>query len=91
MVKEPKITNKEEEQGKTLFEHIGLTGGGKNSETMEKYKKLLISCCVFMVIGYIMGIMLDIMLNVNYYGLILALAMLLIWILRVFGKYLKVK
>ena len=78
-------------EGKTLFEYMGLGGTGKNSEQMEKYKRLLISGCVFIVIGYICGIMIDIMLGTNYYSMILALALLLLWIFRVFGKYLKVK
>jgi len=91
MEKEVKITEKSEPEGKTLFEHIGLGGKGKNSESMERMKKLLISCCVFMVVGYICGLMLDIMLGTTYYGMILALALLLIWIVRVFGKYLKIK
>jgi len=76
---------KEEKEPKTLFEHMGVKGPG-----MEKIKKLVISFMVFIAIGYILGTIVDISMGTNILATILALALALIWILKVFGKKIKV-
>lgn len=83
----------DEEEGKTLFEHLGLTGNKKEgsiSKSYEKFKKMIISLMVYMVIGYILGMILDIFLNQGIYAVVLSLCMALIWIIAVFKKYLKI-
>ncbi|GAI07492.1 unnamed protein product, partial [marine sediment metagenome] len=62
-----------------------LTGTG----FFDKISKYLKSLALFVVIGYLIGTMLDIMLETNFYAPILAISLLLVWILKVFGKDLK--
>lgn len=80
-----------QDEGKTIFEYMGLTGKTEKKGTgiFDKMSRYLKSMALFVIIGYLMGVILDIMLKTNFYGPILAIAMLLIWILKVFGKDLK--
>ena len=90
VVKYKKDKQEEEHpEGKTLFEHIGLAGGGKTGDAMQKYKKMGISLLVYIIIGYIIGMILDLMLETEIYAMVLALVLTLLWIVSVFGKYLK--
>ena len=86
------MNEEEKDEGKTLFEHLGITGNkdGAINKSYEKFKKMLISLMVYMVIGYILGTILDIFLNQGMYAVVLSLFMALIWIIAVFKKYLKV-
>ena len=89
-----KMVDEKKEEGKTLFEHLGLTGGQKDgaiNKSFEKMKKMAISFGVYVLIGYILGMILDVMLSSGIYSIVLALTMSLIWIVAAFGKYLKIK
>ena len=77
--------NAPKDEGKTLFEHIGFTSKGRSQGLMDRIGKYLKSMALFVIIGYLIGTILDIMLEANFYAPILAIAMLLIWILKVFG------
>lgn len=82
--KSPK--EEEKDEGKTLFEHLGLAGGNKaKNDTYDKFVKMLKSVAVMVIIGYLLGTIIDIMLKTNIYALIFAIVMLIVWILKVFG------
>lgn len=83
---------KKEEEGKTLFEHLGLAGKAKGENTsFNKLTKMMKSMVITVIIGYLLGFILDIMMGTNIYALILAISMLIFWLLKVFGKDLRVK
>jgi uncharacterized protein YacL len=73
------------DEGKTLFEHIGLVGGKTNSDLFSKFAKMLKSVAIMVIIGYLLGMIIDIMLETSVYAMIFAIVMLIIWILKVFG------
>jgi hypothetical protein len=81
----------ETNEGKTLFEHIGLTGKktGTGTGIFDKMGRYLKSMALFVILGFLIGTILDIMLKTNYYGSILAIGMLILWILKAFGADLK--
>lgn len=83
-----------EKEPKNIFEHASSIFGGKKQKkkpsfTMEDMKKMIISLIVFISIGFVIGTMIDILLETNAFGLLLALFFVLLWLLKKFGKYLK--
>jgi hypothetical protein len=80
-----KAVKEEKSEGKTLFEHIGLTGGTKTGDVYSKFAKMLKSVAIMVIIGYLLGMIIDIMIGTSTYAIIFAIVMLIIWILKVFG------
>lgn len=90
IVSRKKTTKKEEvDEGRTLWQHLGIGNNGKGSDTFDRLKKMLKSMAVTVVIGYLLGFILDIYMETSHYAMVLAVTMLIVWILMVFGKDLK--
>jgi len=82
-------TKKEEpkEEGKTLFEHLGLAGGNKKEGPtwLSSIQKIVMQFFYFVVLGFILGLIVEM-----FYGfpaMIMALVFAFIWLMTVGKKY----
>ena len=85
---------KPEDEGKTIFEHLGF-GASKAGEistvgdAMGEMMKVAKAAAVFIIIGFILGTIIDVFIGTSMYGVILALFMALMFVLKFGGKYIR--
>lgn len=72
------------EEGKTIFEHLGIKGEG-----FAGIKRKLYGLGVYAVVGFIIGTIVDVLLGSGIYGYIIGLVFVLIWIMKTYGSYFK--
>lgn len=95
--KSVKIMQKQKKpEPKTIYGHISDAMGlhlqkhtKKSIDYLTMIKNLILGLATFLGIGYVIGTISDIFLRTGYLGQVGALVMLLLWILRKGGKYLR--
>lgn len=65
---------------KTLFEHLGLKTHGNGP--LSEYKPFLMSTIRLMVIGFLIGLIMDITLDFDKFSIVVPIIMLIIVILK---------
>jgi len=85
---------------KNVFQHIGSMFGSDDKKTKTQtdrkslfdifaIKKLAISFFVFAAIGYVIGMIIDIFLEMDKFAMALSLVFILLWLLKTAGHYLR--
>ena len=68
------------DEPKTLFEHLGLKTNGNGP--LSEYKVFLTSTIRLMAIGFLIGLILDIILDFDKFSIVIPIIMLIIAILK---------
>ena len=78
---------------KTIFEHAEDIFGSQKKQFQKsllsglELKKFIMSMAIFVVLGFLIGLMIDIVLGTGFIGYLFAIAALILWIFKNFRKY----
>ena len=83
-----------QKEKKNIYGHISDLFQGDGQKKKKSFfdfnaiKKLIISFGVYAIIGFLIGTICDILLGLNYLGLVLSLGFMVIWFIRKLKNYL---